>query len=132
MKLKHVLWVTLPVLLIYVFWETFTQPGVNDLKGDFQEVSFIRNENNTGPVQRIYAVSVSDTLWSEMEKYGKLMPHTKYGTTKVFFFATGTSSPEELNLEPDHFTNDFKPNCLASFEKNGMGTISFKKYPFGK
>ena len=56
------------VLVLAIMWQSFTQPGVQDLQGEFQRVAFYKNENNTGPVHRVYAVSTADTLWQEMEK----------------------------------------------------------------
>jgi hypothetical protein len=106
------------------------QPGVQDLKGNFTEVAFYRNENNTGPVIRIYAVAVEDTLWEEMKKYGNYMPHTKYGNTKVYFFAKGKSAPSKVFPGEENFEKDYQPFCLALYEKDAMSGVSFQKNPF--
>ena len=96
------------LIIITIIWNTLTEPGIKDLKSDFKEVAFIRNEQNTGPVIRIYAVSLKTENWEEMEKYGNYMPHTKYGTTRIYFFL----SNGEIH------------------EKDGMSQISIRKYPF--
>ena len=96
-----------------------------DLAGDFKELDFYRNENNTGPIIRIYAVSVADTLYKEMVAYGNLQPHTKYGTTKIYFFRNRL--PKAINIigaEPC-FDQKFNRYCIGVYEKNGMGNVSF-------
>lgn len=120
-------------LLLFIIWNSFSQSGVHDLEGDFRRLAFERNENNTGPVERVYAVSLSDTLWAEMQQYGRLMPHTKYGNTLVYFFlenkphptafVSGVSGPEKIDPA-------YQPYCLATYEKDAMGNISFIKKPF--
>ena len=86
------------LIIITIIWNTLTEPGIKDLKSDFKEVAFIRNEQNTGPVIRIYAVSLKTENWEEMEKYGNYMPHTKYGTTRIYLFLSNGEIPEELNF----------------------------------
>ena len=73
-------------LIFFMVKDVFDQPGVEDMKAGFKEIVKYRNANNTGPIQRIYIVSVKDSIWKEMEDYGNLMPHTKYGNTKVYLF----------------------------------------------
>ncbi len=58
-------------------WNILSEPGIKELKGNFREVAFIRNEQNTGPVVRIYAVILDTENWKGMEQYGNNIPHTK-------------------------------------------------------
>lgn len=116
-------------VIVVIIWSSITQPGVGDLEGDFREVAFYRNENNTGPVIRIYAVTVSDTLWEEMKQYGEFMPHTKYGTTKVYYFRDGDPVPRELVPGEKNFPDNYNPYCLAKYEKDNMGKVSYVRYP---
>jgi len=119
------------VVVALLFWmgaATFSQPSVADLEGEFKEVASYRNENNTGPITRIYAVQAADTLWQEMEAYGAFMPHTKYGNTKVFFFAG--EAPDEVVPTQPYFDRNYESNCMAVFEKSAMGEVKFKRYPF--
>jgi hypothetical protein len=118
------------LLLTWFIADAINQPGVQDLKGDFQEVALYRNENNTGPIIRIYAVTVTDTLWQEMEQYGNYMPHTKYGNTKVYFFRKGSPAPSQLRPGQENFSPDLNAYCLARYEKDVMGNTSLKKFPF--
>ncbi len=118
------------ILIIVIMRESFSQPGVQDLEGDFERVAFYKNENNTGPVHRAYAVSTSDTLWLEMEKYGEYMPHTKYGTTRVYFFHQSSPIPTKLSAGKENLPKEYREYCLARYEKNSMGQVSFVKYPF--
>ena len=126
---RFLLFILLGVVVIIV-WNFLSQPGVKDLKGDFREISFIRNEQNDGPVIRIYAVSVSGEYWDEMQRYGDFMPHTKYGNTKVYFFKDSGGLPSTLNLLEPQVPQEFQSDCLAVYEKDGMSQVSFRKYPF--
>lgn len=127
---KHLIGIIVILLLIWFIADAVNEPGVQDLKGDFAEVAFYRNENNTGPIVRIYAVTLRDTLWQEMEQYGNFMPHTKYGTTKVYFFLQGRPVPKEVYPGEENFPAELQKYCLARYEKGTMGTASFRKYPF--
>lgn len=129
-KLYPVIGLIVGIIVIFIMWNSFSGPGVQDLKGDFKRVAFYKNENNTGPVERIYAVTVTDTLWDEMEKYGAFMPHTKYGNTKVYFFPEQSPVPDQLYAGKDNFEEGFKKFCIGKYEKDAMGNVSFLKKPF--
>jgi hypothetical protein len=111
------------LVLVFIFKDSFFLPNVGSLKGKFQEVTFVRNEQNTGPVIRLYIVSVERIEDAQFEAYGDFMPHTKYGVTKVFFFDKKTPIPRTiLENEPYFDTIRFKP--MAKYEKNPMGNTS--------
>lgn len=129
-RLKYTLTVIATVLIIWFIYDSFSQPGPQDLQGEFKEVAFYRNENNTGPIVRIYAVTVSDTLWQEMQQYGGYMPHTKYGNTKVYFFPESSPTPDRVYPNEENFDQQFQQYCLAKYEKDVMSQVSFMKYPF--
>lgn len=129
-KLFYGLMIVVALLVGWIIVESLSQPGVDDLEGEFHELAFYRNENNTGPIVRIYAVYSADTLWGEMEKYGQFMPHTKYGNTKVYFFNKREKTPRELFPESPYFDPAYSNSCLAVYEKSAMGQVSFVKYPF--
>jgi len=118
------------IIVIYIAKDTFSQPNVGDLQGQYVEQAHYRNENNTGPIIRLYAVSTADTLWQEMEDYGNMMPHSKYGNTKVYFFAEGTDAPSEISPVQPYFGKQYQPYCLARYEKSAMGEVSFRKFPY--
>lgn len=117
-------------LIGWMLKDTFTQSGIEDLKGGFKEIASYRNENNTGPVQRIYAVAVKDTTAAQLTEYGNLMPHTKYGNTKVYFFIEGKSIPATLLPGEVNFDSQFNQNCFALYEKSAMGNVGIVKQPF--
>ncbi|AKQ46586.1 hypothetical protein TH63_14640 [Rufibacter radiotolerans] len=130
---KNLKYMLLAVLAAFVIWfvkDAFTQPGVNKLSGDFTEVALYRNENNTGPIKRIYAVTTADTLWNQMQQYGDFMPHTKYGTTTVYFFLKGKPVPEKVYPGEQNFDVQFQEQCIARYEKDAMGQVSLVKRPF--
>ncbi|WP_162052890.1 hypothetical protein [Pontibacter pamirensis] len=132
MKLKYILIALSAVLVIWFIYDSFSQPGPQDLAGDFKEVAMYRNENNTGPIVRIYAVTVADTLWEEMQTYGEFMPHTKYGNTKVYFFLKDSPAPEEVFPGEPNFAQQYQEYNVAVYEKDAMSQASFRKHPFGR
>lgn len=117
-------------LIFFMVKAVFDQPGIDDMKAGFKEVAKYRNANNTGPVQRIYVVTVKDSVWKEMEDYGNLMPHTKYGNTKVYFFMVHDSVPKTLQPGEVNFDPQFNKNCIALFEKSAMSQTVFNKNPY--
>lgn len=129
MKPKYLAFIALAVLLGWFVFDSLNQPGVGDLNGNFQEVALYRNENNTGPIVRVYAVTVADTLWREMRQYGDFMPHTKYGNTKVYFFRQGQPVPKTVQPGEVSFDPAFNKYCLAKYEKEVMGNVSFERQP---
>ncbi|MBC7759789.1 MAG: hypothetical protein H7069_13100 [Phormidesmis sp. FL-bin-119] len=127
-------YLTIVVLLIIsiMIWNVLNEPGIKDLKGNFKEVAYIRNEQNTGPVIRIYAVTVEGEPWKEMEQYGNYMPHNKYGNTRIFFFPANKSHPSKLVLGDENIPETMKENCLAIYEKDGMSQVNLRHYPYAK
>jgi hypothetical protein len=123
--LKYLLIIMTLGVVAYVIFTTFSQPGISDLQVDFKEVAFYRNENNTGPITRVYAVTVSDTAWGEMKKYAGYMPHNKYGNTKVYFFLEDASYPTAVQAGEENFDESYASFVLAKYEKDGMGRESF-------
>lgn len=113
-------------------WNILSEPGIRELKGNFREVAFIRNEQNTGPVVRIYAVILDTENWKGMEQYGHYMPHTKYGTTRVYYFLSNKPYPLKLTFGENNLVEPFKEHCIALYEKDGMSQTSLIKYPFKK
>jgi len=129
LKPKYLVLAAIVLLLGWFVFDSLSQPGVGDLKGDFQEAATYRNENNTGPIVRVYAVTVADTLWQQMRQYGDFMPHTKYGNTKVYFFRQGQPVPKTVQPGAVNFDAEFNKYCLAKYEKEVMGNVSFARYP---
>ena len=129
MKPKYFAIGAVALLMGWFIFDSLSQPGVGDLPGNFQEVALYRNENNTGPIIRVYAVTVADTLWREMRQYGDFMPYTKYGNTKVYFFRQGQPVPRQVRPGPENFDSKYNKYCLAKYEKEVMGNSSFQKYP---
>src|SRR5690606_7044262 len=92
--------------------------GPADLKGGFEEIAFVRNEQNKGGIVRIYAFSVADTTGADYRGCGELLPYNDYGSiTKAYFFQADKAAPTSLQLEPPHFdTTRFHP--VAVYLKN--------------
>ena len=130
-KIKYIFAAGFALLIGYILYDSFSQPTTSDLKGNFKETAVYRNENNTGPIMRIYAVTVQGNPWEEMQKYGDMMPYTKYGSTKVYFFPENMPAPKKLVPDEPNFETEFNENCLAVYEKDGSGQVKFLKAPFG-
>ncbi|MGY4385972.1 hypothetical protein ACVWYN_003022 [Pedobacter sp. UYP24] len=113
------------VLASVIIWKTFTQPGTESLKGNFKQVAFLRNEQNTGPVIRVYAVTVTDTVWKEMVDFGNYMPYNKYGNTKVYYFLNSKPYPTALQLGKINFNKLFNVHCLGMYQKDFMSQVTF-------
>ncbi|WP_293303806.1 hypothetical protein [Pedobacter sp. UBA5917] len=118
------------ILIFFMVKDVFDQPGAEDMKAGFKEIVKYRNANNTGPVQRIYVVTVKDSVWKEMEDYGNLMPHTKYGNTKVYFFMQNVNVPNTLQPGEVNFDPAFNKACIALYEKSAMSQVAFNKHPY--
>lgn len=121
------------ILLVIIGWilkDTFTQSSIEDLKGGFTEVASYRNENNTGPVQRIYIVTIKDTTSAQLVDYGNLKPHTKYGNTKIYFFLEGGNVPSKISPGDVNFDAKYNSSCFALYEKSAMGNFGLVKNPF--
>jgi hypothetical protein len=113
-----------------MLWSALSTPGVKDLNGNLRETAFLRNEQNTGPIVRIYAVTMDEENWESMEKYGNYMPHNKYGTTRVYFFLSDNPFRGKLQIEDQNIEKTYQKQCIALYEKDGMSQTSLVKYPF--
>ncbi|MBO3699479.1 hypothetical protein [Roseivirga sp. E12] len=133
MKKKKRWFVLVPVIIVVAtLWNTFSLPGLNDFVSNFEEVDLYRNQNNTGPVERVYIVTATDTLWSEMERYADLMPYSKLGSTKVYFFRKESPYPAKAQGGSNNFDTQFEQYCLAKYHRNSFGARSFDLFPFDK
>lgn len=104
---------------------------IHSIDGGFEEMAFTRNENNTGPVHRLYAFSLADTLWKNMQQHADLLPHTKYGSTEVYYFVNpDKTSPIKLDLKNSANSAFDKGACVAYLKKDGMGKVSLQRFPF--
>jgi hypothetical protein len=126
---KAILFISV-IIISLIFYSLFSTETINSLKGGFKELAFVRNENNTGPIIRIYAFSVEDTLWTEMQKHADLLPHTKYGTTEVYYFLNDDSLDAELKLNMSGLSQEAKPKCLFRAIKDGQSRLEYIKNPF--
>ena len=117
-------------LVAWMLKGTFSQPGIDDLKGDFKEVTHYRNENNTGPIQYVYIVTVKDIASAELEDFGNFKPHHKGGNTKVYYFLEGTPTPVKAFAGKVNFDPSYNKSCIALYEKSAMGNTSVVKNPF--
>jgi len=128
---KNIFVLLILVVIGIIIYQSLSQPGIEQLNTQFKEISFERNEQNAGPVLRSYVVTVDQINLKELEIYGNFMPHTKYGNTKVYFFDATKTYPTTINLSEPFFPKQFEANCLALYEKDGMGKVHLTESPFG-
>jgi hypothetical protein len=131
-KNKVYLFIISVIIIAAMLWSALSTPGINDITGNLKETAFLRNEQNTGPIVRIYTVSMDELNWDSMERYGNYMPHNKYGTTRIYFFLSSNPYRGTLNIEGENIERAFQKQCIALYEKNGMSQTSLIQYPFNK
>jgi len=108
-KSKKIWWIAIGLIaiLIYGIWDAYNQPSIRDIPGDFEEVAFVRNEQNKGGILRIYAVTVGDIAQANFDACADLFPTNDYGSlTKIYFFDKSKPYPTELTLEPPHYDTE--------------------------
>ena len=132
MTRHYLIWTLAGLLLLFLVGGLLRQPSSADFETRFTEVLRYRNPNNTGPVLHVRLVTVSDTNWRELLAYGGLQPHSKYGTTTVYFFSEGAPLPPALNPREPHFDPQYGPGCLARYQKLGQGQERFEQWPWGR
>lgn len=125
-KYRNAFILVIVVLVTLMLWQSISQPSVSDLEGGFTEVAFFRNENNTGPVVRVYIVTVAEPENADMEAYGNYMLYTKFGNTKVYFFPEGSSTPTKISGGDVNFSEEFNDSYIAKYEKNASGLVVFE------
>jgi hypothetical protein len=129
-KINIFLMILVAALVGWMLKGTFFQPGAGDLKAGFKQIAEYRNENNTGPIQYVFSVTVKDTIWSEMKTYGNYKPHHKGGTTKVYYFLEGSPVPSALSPGSVNFDSSFNLSCIAMYEKSAVGNVILTRQPF--
>ena len=101
--------------------ESFSEQGIAAYQDQFEEIGYYRNENNTGPVLRIYAYQTQVEDPEVLKSFADLLPHTKYGRTLVFFVHESVKAPVVLFPESPYFPASMIPSIFAKYEKTPMG-----------
>lgn len=95
------------ILVGYFIWDSYSQPTISDIPGDFEEVAFVRNEQNKGGIIRVYAVTVGNPSQALYEECADMLPVNDYGSvTKVYFFDKNQPYPTTLHIDEPHFDTD--------------------------
>lgn len=101
--------------------ESFSGQGVAAYQDKFEEIGYFRNENNTGPIQRVYAFRTKVQDPEVLKSFANLLPHTKYGRTLVFFVAETWKEPVVFSPAPPYLPSSIQSHLLAEYEKTPMG-----------
>ena len=118
--------ITVLIVLAVIVTESFSEQGIAAYQDQFEEVGYYRNENNTGPVLRIYAYQTQVEDIEVLKSFADLLPHTKYGRTLVFFMHESVKAPVVLSPESPHFPASISPSIFAKYEKTPMGEQQFE------
>lgn len=113
--------ITVLVVLGLIVKESFSGQGVAAYQDKFEEIGYFRNENNTGPIQRVYAFRTKEQDPEVLKSFANLLPHTKYGRTLVFFVADTWKEPVVFSPTPPYLPNSIQSHLLAEYEKTPMG-----------
>ncbi len=127
---KIIFWILASVVAVTVFFigkESLSQPGMERFEGKYRELGNYRNENNTGPIVRIFAVQALDKDQEWMREFGDAQPHTKYGKTTVYYFSGLNQEHITLTALAPYFDPALKPYLIATYEKSPMGEASFTR-----
>ncbi|PZV76756.1 hypothetical protein CLV31_12338 [Algoriphagus aquaeductus] len=113
------------IVIYQIFNASLSQPGLEQWEGKYEEIGFYRNENNTGPVVRVFAIRALDENPGWMKGFADAQPHSKYGKTHVFFFSKDLSDKLTLNPKEPFFDPKYREFLLAEYEKTPMGESRF-------
>ena len=105
-KSKRVWLIAVPLiaLLGYLIWDSYSQPSIQDLPGAFEEVAFVRNEQNKGGILRVYAVAVGDPANAKYEACADLFPTNDFNSvTRIYFFDKHSPYPTTLSIDPPYY-----------------------------
>lgn len=129
MSKKQIKWLSFFIILtlVVILFDSQMLSQPSKLKGNFKEVAFYRNENNDGPVIRIYSVTVENPEGANYKGYGDAMPYTLHGNTKVYFFDIKHTAPTQLRFNYPHFdTSQYKP--IKIYERNGADQKNIRDF----
>lgn len=120
-KSKRYIFLLIPVLILigYFVYDSYNQPSIKDLPGNFEEVAFIRNEQNKGGIIRVYAVTVGDPTVANYDACASLFPTNDYGSlTTVYFFDKHAAYPTELKIDAPHYDSQ-KYKAISIVKRTG-------------
>ncbi len=123
---KWLLGLAVAVFCTLLVWDVSRNRSPGDLTGGFEEIAFVRNEQNKGGIFRIYAFRVTDTTDADYMGCGNLLPHNDYGSiTTAYFFESDKPVPGSLRLEPPHFdTIQYRPVAVYNKGEDGVGQVN--------
>lgn len=127
MKNKKLIIAALGLALVGIVFYNFSRiPSRNDIPGGFDEVAYVRNENNLGTILLYYAFTVNDKANADYQALGKTLPFNKSsGITTAFMFDETKPFPTKITLEPPHFdTTLYKPIGVFVIDKVGNRTMT--------
>ncbi len=117
-KKRIVVVISIVLVIVLVISQVSQSTNLSDIKGKFERVAFVRNENNLEKILKIYAVSVGDVAQANYLEYGNAIPHNaKSGETIIYFFDKKENFPTQLSLQAPHF-DTAKYKAIAVYTKN--------------
>lgn len=119
---KRKLWIiAIPIILIlvYLIYDAYSQPSLKDIPGDFEQVAFVRNEQNKGGVIRIYAVTTGDVVNAKYDLAADLFPTNEINSiTRIYFFDKSKPYPTTISLDPPYYDTT-KYDAIQIIKRSG-------------
>lgn len=97
----------------------FKQARIWFLDGDFHKIDSMEIGNGD-----VHFVSINDTLWNQMKKYGEIVSSRSSETTVYFILA---KSKKDRNKISNLDILSLIKNSMAEFTRDRYGKVSFHK-----
>lgn len=127
MKRSVWIWIaTVSIFAIIMVYQYLQLDNASNLKGGFERVAYIRNENNQGGIYQYYAYTVKDIQEAEFQALVEMLPLSgKTGLTTIYFFDKKGLYPSELKLNEPHFDPVFVPIKVFERDKVGVREVGY-------
>lgn len=123
MQKQRKLWmIIIPIIVVlgYLIYDSYSQPSLKDIPGEFEQVAFIRNEQNKGGVIRIYAVTTGDIENAQFDQAADLFPTNEINSiTRIYFFDKKKPYPTTVSLESPYY-DTVKFNAIQIVKRTGV------------
>lgn len=107
------------LVISYLIYDAYSQPTLKDIAGDFEQVAFVRNDQNKGGIIRIYAVTTGDLENANFEQAANIFPTNDINSiTRIYFFDKANPFPTSLSLNPPYY-DTAKYDAIQIIKRSG-------------
>lgn len=122
--MKRSVWIWMATVAVFagvMVYQYLQLDNASKLKGGFERVAYVRNENNQGGIYQYYAYTVKDIQNAEYTALVEMLPLSgKTGLTTIYFFDKKKEYPQTLSLNPPHFDEKYIPIKIFERDKRGV------------